>query len=463
MFLLKKYLDIFFICGNILFCAILDIKDGKMEKIFKLKENGTTVRTEIMAGITTFMTMAYILAVNPGILSEAGMSFDKVFSATAIASAVACFIMGFFANLPFALSAGMGLNALFAYTVCIGMGYSWQWALTAVFVEGIIFVILTITNIREAIVASIPASIKKAIGAGVGLFVASVGLKNAGIIISDSSNLTTLNPEWYKGSPLVAITGIVIIGFLVIRKVKGALLIGIVLTTIIGIPFGVTTYAGGSFTPTSPYLFNFAFDEIFTNGQSIFDFITIICTFLYFDMFDTVGTLIACADKSGIINEDGSIPRCKQALMADALGTVVGASLGTSTITTFVESSSGVSEGGRTGLTAITTGFLFLVSLFLAPLFGSVPSAATAPALIMVGVMMITPITQINFNDYTEAIPAFMTILLMVCASSISDGILFGVLFYVVFKIFAEKVKEINALTYGVAALFLIKLVLSAI
>ncbi len=432
-----------------------------MEKLFKLKENGTSVRTEIMAVITTFMTMAYILAVNPMILSASGMDFGKVFSATAIASAVACLLMGLLANLPFALSAGMGLNALFSYTVCLGMGYSWKWALTAIFVEGIIFIILTVTNIREAIVVSIPDNIKKAIGAGVGLFIAYIGLKNAGIIKGDEANLTALNPEWYKGAPLLAIIGLLITGFLVIKKVKGALLIGMVVTTIIGIPLGVTTYAGGSFVPTSPYFFQFAFGEIFSNSKSIFDFLVIVFTFLYFDMFDTVGTLIACAGKSGMIEKDGSIPRCKQALMSDAVGTVVGASLGTSTITTFVESSSGVSEGGRTGLTTITVGFLFLVSLFLEPLFGSIPGAATAPALIIVGVMMITPIKDIDFEDYSEAIPAFLTIVLMVCASSISDGIMFGILFYVILKVLTGKAKEIKGLTYLVAALFVIKLILS--
>lgn len=428
-----------------------------LEKLFRLKKHNTTVKTEIIAGITTFMTMAYILAVNPAILSDAGMDFGKVFAATAIASALASFIMGFTANLPFALSAGMGLNAMFSYTVCIGMGYSYQWALSAILCEGLVFILLTVTNIREAIITSIPENLKKAIGAGVGLFIAYIGLKNSGIVISDPSNVTALNPEWYKGAAGVAIAGIIITGLLLALKVRGALLIGMIITTIIGIPFGVTTYAGGSFVPPAPYFFEFAFNEIFSSSKTLLDFITVVFTFLYFDMFDTVGTLIACAGKSGIIREDGSIPMAKKALMADAIGTTVGSILGTSTITTFVESSAGVAEGGRTGLTTIVTGFMFLISLFLAPLFDSVPSAATAPALIIVGVMMITPVKEIDFEDMTEAIPSFMTIIIMVCASSISSGIMFGVMTYVIIKVLTGKFKELHIATYVVAALFLLK------
>ncbi|MBQ7588929.1 MAG: NCS2 family permease [Lachnospiraceae bacterium] len=432
----------------------------KLERIFKLKENGTDVRTEVMAGITTFMTMAYILVVNPLILSDSGMDFAKVFAATAIASAIASIFMGLVANLPFALSAGMGLNALFSYTVCIGMGYSWHWALTAIFVEGIIFLIMTVTNIREAIVNSVPANIKKAIGAGVGLFVAYIGLKNAGIIISDESNLTALNPEWYKGASGTAVAGLIITAVLLARRIKGALLIGMIITTLIGIPSGITSYAGGSYIPTTPYFWEFAFSEITADSRSVFDFVIIVLTFLYFDMFDTVGTLIACAGKSGIINPDGSIPRARQALLADAIGTTTGSVLGTSTVTTFVESSAGVAEGGRTGLTAVTVGLMFVLSLFLEPLFGSIPSAATSPALIIVGVMMITPVKTINFDDYTEAIPAFMTIILMVAASSISDGIMFGILSYVFIKSLSGKIKETDAMTWVVAVLFMIKILI---
>ena len=433
-----------------------------MEKFFKLKERGTDVKTEIMAGITTFMTMAYILAVNPGILSASGMAFGKVFSATAIASAIACLVMALLANLPFALSAGMGLNAFFAYTVCIGMGHSWQFALTAIFCEGIIFVLLTFFNIREAIVNSIPESLKKAIAAGIGLFIAFIGLQNAGIIVGGAT-LVELSASWFKGSAGVAMIGLVITAVLLALKVKGALLIGIVVTTIIGIPFGVTTYAGGSYLPDAPYFCSFAFKEIFASGQATFDFIVVMFTFLFIDMFDTVGTLIGCAGKSGLMNKDGTIPNCKEALFADAIGTTVGAVLGTSTVTTFVESASGVAEGGRTGLTALTVAVLFLLSLFLEPLFGSIPSAATAPALIVVGVMMITPVTEIDFSDFSEAIPAFLTILFMCCAYSISDGIMFGILSYVIIKACTGKIKSIPVTTWVVAALFVAKIIFKAI
>lgn len=435
-----------------------------MEKFFKLKERGTDVKTEIMAGITTFMTMVYILAVNPGILSATGMEFSKVFSATAISSAIACLVMSLVANLPFALSAGMGINAFFAFSVCLGMGYSWQFALTAVFVEGIIFILLTLCNLREAIVNSIPDNLKKAIGAGIGLFIAYIGLKNAGIIVSDpEGTITALNPSWHSGSALLAMVGLLITGVLLVFKVKGALLIGIVATTIIGIPFGVTSYAGGSYLPPAPYFFDFAFGEAFANGKAVFDFIIVMFTFLFVDMFDTVGTLIGCAGKSGMIQKDGSIPNCKEALFADAIGTTVGAILGTSTITTFVESSAGVAEGGRTGLTSLTVAVLFILSLFLEPIFGSIPSAATAPALIIVGVMMITPVKDITWDDYSEAIPAFLCIIFMVCACSISDGIMFGVIFYVLCKALGGKVKEINKMTWVLFVLFVAKIVVNAL
>lgn len=433
-----------------------------MEKFFKLKERGTDVKTELMAGLTTFMTMAYILAVNPGILSGSGMAFGKVFSATAIASAIACLVMALLANLPFALSAGMGLNAFFTYTVVLGMGHSWQFALTAIFCEGIIFLLLTFLNVREAIVNSIPESLKKAIAAGIGLFIAFIGLQNAGIIVGGAT-LVELSGAWFKGAPGVAMIGLVITGILLALKVKGALLLGIIITTIIGIPFGVTTYAGGSYLPSAPYFCEFAFKEIFANGQATFDFIIVMFTFLFVDMFDTVGTLIGCAGKSGLIQKDGTIPNCKEALFADAVGTTVGAMFGTSTVTTFVESASGVAEGGRTGLTALTVAVLFLLSLFLEPLFGSIPSAATAPALIIVGVMMITPVSDIEWTEYTESIPAFLTMLFMVCAYSISDGIMFGILSYVILKACTGKIKEIKVTTWVVAALFVAKIIFKAL
>lgn len=428
-----------------------------MEKFFKLKERKTDVKTEVLAGITTFLTMAYILAVNPGILSDTGMDFSKVFAATAIASAIATLVMALLANLPFALAPGMGLNAFMAYTVVLGMGHSWQFALTAVFVEGIIFLILTAVNIREAIVNSIPANIKRAIGVGIGLFIAFIGMQNAGIIIGGPT-LVGLNPGWFTGSAGVAMIGLIITGILLAFKVKGALLIGIIATTIIGIPFGITKYAGGSYLPPAPYFFPFEFSNILS-----IDFVVIVFTFLFVDMFDTVGTLIGCATKADMIQEDGSIPNCKEALFADAVGTTVGAVLGTSTVTTFVESSSGVVEGGRTGLTALTVAILFALSLFFAPLFASIPSAATSPALIIVGVMMMTPVKDIEWDDMTEAIPSFLTIIFMVVAYSIADGIMFGILSFVLLKLFTKKSKDVSVMTWVVFALFVLKVVFSAL
>lgn len=429
-----------------------------MEKFFKLKERKTDVKTEVLAGITTFLTMAYILAVNPGILSAAGMDFSRVFAATAIASAIATLVMALLANLPFALAPGMGLNAFLAFTVVLGMGKTWQFALTAVFVEGIIFLILTAVNIREAIVNSIPANLKKAIGVGIGLFIAFIGMQNAGIIVNNDATLVGLNHGWFTGTAGLAMLGLVITGVLLAFKVKGALLIGIIATTVLGIPFGITKYAGGSYMPPAPYFFPFEFSNILS-----LDFVVIVFTFLFVDMFDTVGTLIGCATKADMIQEDGSIPNCKEALFADAVGTTVGAILGTSTVTTFVESSAGVVEGGRTGLTALTVAILFALSLFLAPLFGSIPSAATSPALIIVGVMMMTPVKEIEWNDMTEAIPAFLTIIFMLVAYSIAEGIMFGIISYTLLKLFSKKAKEISIMTWVVFALFVLKIIFGAL
>ena len=433
-----------------------------LERFFNLRERGTNCRTEITAGLITFMTMAYILVVNPTILSASGMDFGRVFSATAIISAAATLVMGLVANLPFALSAGMGLNAFFAYTVCLGMGYSWRWALTAILIEGIIFLVLTFCNVREALVNCIPACLKKAIGAGIGFFIAFIGLQNAGIVVGGAT-LVELSGDWFRGPAGVAMAGLAITSVLLTKKVRGAILIGMLITAVIGIPFGVTRYAGGSFIPSAPYFFPFAFDEIFASGKSVFDFIVVLFTFLFVDMFDTVGTLIGCAGKSGIIREDGSIPNCKQALLADAVGTTGGAILGTSTVTTFVESAAGVAAGGRTGLTAVTTAVLFLLSLFLEPVFASIPGAATAPALIIVGVMMISPIQEIDFGDYSEGIPAFLCVLFMVCAYSISDGIMMGVLSYVVICTATGKIRKVNRMTWVLAALFIVRIVMKAL
>lgn len=427
-----------------------------MEKLFKLSAHKTNVRTEVLAGVTTFLTMAYILIVNPLMLSEAGMDFGAVFTATALSSAIATLVMAFLANLPFALAPGMGLNAFFAYTVVLTMGYSWQQALAAVFIEGIIFIALTAFNIREAIVNSIPSNVKKAISVGIGLFIAFIGLQNAGIIV-DGATLVQLG-DITKGTALLAVIGLVITSILVAYKVRGALLLGIIGTTLIGIPLGVTSWGGGSFMPPSlaPTFLAFSFKDIFS-----IDMLVIIFTFLFVDMFDTVGTLIGCATKANMLEKDGTIPKCKEALFADAIGTTVGAMLGTSTVTTYVESSAGVSEGGRTGLSSLTVAVLFLISLFLSPLFISIPGAATAPALILVGLFMISPVRDIDFDEPTEAIPAFLTILFMVTSYSIANGIMYGALSWILLKLFTKRAKEITPMMVVIAVLLLLKLLLS--
>ena len=427
-----------------------------MEKFFKLKEHGTNVKTEIMAGVTTFLAMAYILAVNPGILSAAGMDFGAVFSATAISAAIATLVMALVANLPFALAPGMGLNAFLAFTVVMGMGYTWQFALTAVFVEGIIFIILTFCNIREAIVNSIPANLKKAISVGIGLFIAFIGMQNAGIIV-DGATLVGLG-SIKSGPALLAMLGLILTIILMCLNVRGAILIGIIGTAIIGIPLGITKYAGGSYLPPSlaPTFCQFDFSNIFS-----IDFLVVIFTFLFVDMFDTVGTLVGCATKGKMMNADGTIPKCKEALLADAIGTTVGAVLGTSTVTTFVESSAGVVEGGRTGLTSLTVAILFALSLFLAPLFGSIPGAATAPALMIVGYFMISPAKDVEWEDPSEGIPAFLCVLFMVLTYSIASGIMFGVLSYIVCKIAVKDFKKITPTTIIIAVLFLAKILIA--
>jgi AGZA family xanthine/uracil permease-like MFS transporter len=427
-----------------------------MEKLFKLKDHKTDFKTEVLAGLTTFLTMAYILIVNPLILSDAGMDFGALFTATALSSAIATLVMAFFANLPFALAPGMGLNAFFAYTVVLGMGYSWQFALTAVFLEGIIFILLTILNVREAIINCIPSNVKKAISVGIGLFIAFIGFQNAGIVINDDATLVILG-DLTSGTALLAAIGLMVTGILLAFKVKGALLIGIIATTIIGIPFGITSAPSGSWAPPSlgPIFFQFEFANVFT-----FDMLIVLFTFLFVDMFDTVGTLIGVSTKAGLIDENGNIPKVKQALMADAVGTTVGACLGTSTVTTYVESSAGVAEGGKTGLTALTAAVLFILALFLSPLFLAVPGAATAPALILVGLFMMTPVKEIDFTDYTEAIPAFLTLIIMPLAYSIADGIMLGMLSWILLKLLSNRTKEINVLTIVVGILFLLKLII---
>lgn len=426
-----------------------------LDRFFKLKENRTSVKTEILAGLTTFMTMAYILAVNPDILSNAGMDKDALFTATALSALVATLIMALVAKLPFALAPGMGLNAFFAFTVVIGMGYSWQFALTAVFIEGILFLILTIFNIRELIVNAIPLSIKHAVSAGIGLFIAFIGLQNAGIVVGQEETLVGLG-DMGSAPVLIALGGVILTSVLLALKVKGALLIGIFAATIAGIPFGVTTVPEGHLVDAPPSLkpifFKFEFSRIFSS-----DMLIVLFTFLFVDLFDTVGTLVGVSSKAGMLDEEGRIPRVKQAFFADSIGTTLGALFGTSTVTTYVESASGVAEGGRTGMTALTTAALFLISLFFAPLFTMVPPAATAAALVLVGFFMMSPVLKINFDDFTEAIPAFITILVMPVTYSIAEGIVFGMLSYVFIKVLTGKFKDISPFMIGLAALFLLK------
>ncbi len=448
-----------------------------MEDFFKLKEHGTDVKTEVIAGLTTFMTMAYILAVNPSILGATGMDTGAIFTATALASAIGSFCMALFANLPFVLSAGMGLNAYFAYTVVLGMGYSWEVALTAVFVEGIIFIILSLTNVREAIFNAIPASLKVAVSVGIGLFITFIGLQNAHIVVDGSTlvGLFSFNGSVKAGTfqsegitVVLALIGLLITAFLVIKNVKGNILLGILITWVLGIicqltglyvpnaeagfysliPSGIIS-APASVAPT---LFKMDF-----SAMASLNFVVVVFAFLFVDIFDTLGTLIGCATKANMLDKEGKLPGIKGALMADAVGTTVGACLGTSTITTFVESSSGIAEGGRTGLTSIVSGLLFILALFFSPIFLAIPSFATAPALIVVGFFMMQSVAKINWSDMLEAIPAFICIFAMPFMYSISEGISFGVISFVVLNAVAGKAKKITPLMWVLAVLFILK------
>jgi len=425
------------------------------EKLFHLKQHKTTVRVEVIAGITTFMTMAYILAVNPDFLSQTGMDKNALFTATALASAVATLIMAFGANLPFALAPGMGLNAFFAFTVVLGMGYSWQFALTAVFIEGLIFVILTIFNIREAIVNSIPINLKHAISTGIGLFIAFIGLSNAGIIVDDPATLVAIGKMNDPGV-IVAWIGLLSIGVMLAFRVKGALLFGIILSTVIGLPLGVTQLPEGNWVDTPPSIMpiigKFNFSDVFS-----FDMLLVLFTFLFIDMFDTVGTLVGVCSKANMLDKKGNIPKVKKALFADAIGTTVGAFLGTSTVTTYVESASGVAVGGRTGLTALTVAILFLIALLFAPIFIMIPSVATAPALIVVGLFMMSPIKKIDFDDFTESLPAFLTIIIMPLAYSIAEGIAYGMVAYVLLKLITGRFKDLSLFMIILAIFFFLK------
>ncbi|EGT3616795.1 NCS2 family permease [Clostridium perfringens] len=429
-----------------------------MEKFFKLKENNTDVKTEFIAGLTTFMTMAYILIVNPSILSAAGMDQGAVFTATALSAIIATLMMGLYAKLPFAQAPGMGLNAFFAYTIVIQMGYSFEFALTAVLLEGIIFILLTIFNVREAIVDSIPKSIKNAISVGIGLFISLIGLEGAGIVVhTDGGTIVSLG-NIVSGPGLLAIIGLLITSVLIARNVKGALFIGMLVTAIIGIPMGITPIPSNivSMPPSmAPTFFKFDFHNIFS-----IDMLIALFTLLFMDMFDTIGTLVGVATKAKMLDKDGKVPNIKKALFSDAVGTTIGACLGTSTVSTFVESASGVAEGGRTGLTAVSTAFMFFLALFFAPLFTVITPAVTASALILVGLFMIEPIKEIDLHDFTEAIPAFLTIIMMPFAYSISDGIVFGVISYIVLKLFSGKRKEISLTTVILGLIFLLKFVI---
>ncbi len=426
------------------------------EKFFKLKEHKTDFKTELFAGTTTFMTMAYILAVNPAILSATGMPMPALFTATALASAFASFLMAFLANLPFALAPGMGLNAFFAYTVVLGMGYSWQTALTAILIEGVLFLILTILNVREAIANSIPISIKRAISVGIGLFIAFIGLQNSGIIIANPGTLVALG-DVTNPSVILTFLGIAVAAVLLIYNVKGALLLGVLLSTLVGIPMGLThvNFSEGFLPPSiAPIAFQIRFDEILS-----IDMVIIVFTFLFVDMFDTVGTFVGVATRSNMLDENGSVPNIKQAFLADSFGTIFGSLVGTSTVTTFVESASGCAEGGRTGMTSFIVGVFFILSLFLSPIFLAIPAAATAPALLMVGLFMSAPIREINYGDYAESVPAFICMLFMPFAYSIADGIVFSVLAFVGIKLLSGRVKDVGVATWVLSGLLALKLI----
>lgn len=414
------------------------------------------LKTEIMAGITTFLTMAYILAVNPNIfsnLASQGMDTNAVFTSTALAAIVGTLVMAFYAKKPFGLAPGMGLNAFFVFTVCLTMGYSWQFALTAILIEGILFILMTATKIRTLIVDAIPATLKRAIGAGIGLFIAFIGLKNAGIIISNDATFVSIG-HLTSGSALLGVIGIILTSVLVIKNVPGSLLIGIIGTALIGVPMGLTSFSCFVDTPPSiaPIFCQFEFHNIMT-----IDMVIVVFTFLFIDMFDTMGTLVGVCTKAGMMRKDGSIPGLNKAFMADAIATVAGSCLGASTTTTYVESASGVAQGGRTGVTAFATACCFAIALFFAPVFLSIPSAATSPVLVIVGLFMLSPIKDIDLDDYAESIPAFITIVMMPLTYSISDGILCGVIAYVVINIICGNWKKLNLTLYILAFLFVMK------
>lgn len=424
-----------------------------LTKLFGFDPKTMTLKKEIMGGITTFLTMAYILAVNPSILGDAGMDSGAVFTASVVAAVVATLVMSLYAKLPFALAPGMGLNAFFAYTIVLTMGYTWQFALTAVFIEGIIFILLTLTGLRQKIVDCMPLLLRRSISPGIGLFIAFIGLKNAGIVVGSDATLVTLG-NLTDPAVLLACFGIMLSAVLLVRNVTGALLIGILATTIVGIPLGVTNFTSVVSTPPSlaPIFCQFEWSSILS-----VDMLVCVLTFLFIDMFDTIGTLIGVSTRAGMVDEQGNIPRLKDAFMADAIGTTVGAVLGTSTVTTYVESASGVNVGGRSGLTSLTTALCFALALFLAPLFLAIPGQATAPALVLVGVMMMNDIRNVDFQNYLTAIPCFICIAFMPLTYSISDGILMGLISWVLLHVFCGKYKDLNVGMIILSILFILK------
>lgn len=430
-----------------------------LQKTFGLNPAKHSVRTEIIAGITTFLTLAYILAVNPSIFSaleSQGMPTNAVFTATALAAIVGCLVMSIYAKKPFGLAPGMGLNAFFVYTVCLAMGHPWQMALTAIFLEGILFILLTVTNVRKLIVDAIPVTMKRAIGAGIGLYIAFIGLKSAGIIVNSEATSVALG-SFSEPAVILSIIGFLITSVLVILNVKGGMLLGIIATTLIGIPMGVTNFNGVMSTPPSiaPIFCQFEWSQILS-----WDMVAIVFTFLFIDMFDTIGTVVGVSVKSGMVDKDGNVDGINKVLMADAVATVAGAVFGTSTTTTYIESASGVSEGGRTGLTSFTIAVCFAIALMFSPLFLAIPGAATGPVLFIVGVMMASPVRDIDWSDYSEAIPAFVTMLLMPLAYSISDGIMLGMITYTLLNALAGKLKKVSVMMWILAVLFILRYVL---
>ena len=430
--------------------------NSMLKKLFGFDPRQTCLRTELLAGITTFLTMAYIPAVIPTILGATGMDKGALFTATILASVLATMLMAVYAKLPFVLAPGMGLSAFFAYTVCLTLGYSWQFALTAVLIEGLLFILLTITNLREKIVEAIPGTLKEALCVGIGLFIAFIGLQNAQVIVKNESTLVGMG-DITSGPALLSMAGLLIMSVLMIKRVKGALMLGILITTLIGIPMGITTIDGVFSSPPSiePIFCKFEWDKIFTKDMAI-----VVFTFLFVDMFDTIGTVVGVATKTGMVDKDGKIKNLKQAFLTDAIGTTAGSMLGTSTVTTTVESTAGIGEGGRSGLTAFVVGACFMLSLFLAPFFLAVPAAATAPVLVLIGMNMMSSVTNISFTDYSESIPAFVCMLFIPMAYSISDGIMLGMISYVLVNMVTGKYRKLTAGMYILAAILALKLLM---